>query len=444
MTGRVGPDEPVRGVDGVEGDAASDEGPERRVVERREILETELGVVLYPPTKARPYYRLVWRDIHGKRHQSGAGKDQTAAWAKAVEKNDELAAEFADPTGRTVEMLANAWLDDMGNHWSDLHGEKGESMRDRFIVPLLGAVPAASLSKEQVSATLKVPAAVSTRRHLRAAVGGMLTWGYANDWTPNPREFYLPRQPRTSKSSAGQQHGESHQYIEPRLRPSPAACKALAEKLAEAAGPKHAEQAWLMVAVSASCGVREGELWGAVTSSFDFAAGEWLVDRQVVRPKGGGVKVTAPKWGRVRKTLIPEVAIWGDPLAARLEAYLDGKGPNDLAFPAPRGGYFHPSNFSRDWLKGARAAAAPAWTSAWSWHSLRHAFCTHMLAQGALPADVAQVAGHRNAGVTQAMYVGVTAGTVSRLQDVAARKGKKAKKKRKKAGEPVVAKSEAS
>jgi integrase len=75
----------------------------------------------------------------------------------------------------------------------------------------------------------------------------------------------------------------------------------------------------------------------------------------------------------------------------------------------------HPSNMSRSWLKAARAAAAPAWSPNWSWHGLRHAFCTDLLVKGAQDTDVALAAGHRDSGVTRAMYVGATAGTSGRL-----------------------------
>ena len=86
--------------------------------------------------------------------------------------------------------------------------------------------------------------------------------------------------------------------------------------------------------------------------------------------------------------------------------------PLALMFPSPRGAYWRSSNFDRRILAAAYRAAG--WRDAdgtWTWHSLRHVFCTAALFSWRLEAtDVSCMAGHANVRVTLDMYVGATAG----------------------------------
>ncbi|MGH3189623.1 MAG: hypothetical protein ACRDOL_20640, partial [Streptosporangiaceae bacterium] len=54
---------------------------------------------------------------------------------------------------------------------------------------------------------------------------------------------------------------------------------------------------------------------------------------------------------------------------------------------------------------------------AWTWHSLRHVFCTTALFTWKLDAtDVSRMAGHANYRITLDMYVGTTAGILDRAR----------------------------
>jgi integrase len=53
----------------------------------------------------------------------------------------------------------------------------------------------------------------------------------------------------------------------------------------------------------------------------------------------------------------------------------------------------------------------------WTWHSLRHVFCTTALFTWKLNAtDVSRMAGHANYRITLDMYVGTTAGILDRAK----------------------------
>jgi integrase len=84
------------------------------------------------------------------------------------------------------------------------------------------------------------------------------------------------------------------------------------------------------------------------------------------------------------------------------------------------GKYWRSSNFNRRILQPAYLKAG--WRDStgagqWTWHSLRHVFCTTALFTWKLDAtDVSRMAGHANYRITLDMYVGTTAGVLDRAR----------------------------
>jgi integrase len=128
----------------------------------------------------------------------------------------------------------------------------------------------------------------------------------------------------------------------------------------------------------------------------------------------------------MRRTIYPRVTPSGYPLAERLAARVEvaraeqaaGINPLGLIFPSPAGKLWRSSNFNRNVLR--RAYAAAGWrdghgSGRWTWHSLRHVFCTTALFTWRLDAtDVSRMAGHANYRITLDMYVGATVGVLDR------------------------------
>jgi integrase len=151
------------------------------------------------------------------------------------------------------------------------------------------------------------------------------------------------------------------------------------------------------------------------------------VDRKAVEV-GGHLYVEAPKNRKVRRTNYPRLTPGGYPLADGLAARIEearaegeaGANPFGLVFPSPAGKYWRSSNFSRNVLKPAYLAAGWRDSSGegqWTWHSLRHVFCTTALFTWKLDAtDVSRMAGHSNYRITLDMYVGSTAGVLDRAR----------------------------
>jgi integrase len=142
----------------------------------------------------------------------------------------------------------------------------------------------------------------------------------------------------------------------------------------------------------------------------------------------GKLYVEAPKGRKRRRTVYPYRAPGGYPLAEKVAERLvevaaeqaAGRNPEGIMFPSPRGMYWRSSNFSRRVLKGAYLATG--WQDApgharWTWHSLRHVFCTTALNTWGLDvADVSRLAGHSTTRVTFDMYVGSVAGALERAR----------------------------
>ena len=151
------------------------------------------------------------------------------------------------------------------------------------------------------------------------------------------------------------------------------------------------------------------------------------VDRKVVEV-AGHLYVEAPKNRKHRRTIYPRRTPAGyllaEQLAARTQAALAeqaaGTNPLGLMFPSPRGRHWRSSNFNRNVLH--RAYLAAGWRDGhgagrWTWHSLRHVFCTTALFAWKLdPTDVSRMAGHANVRITLDMYIGTTAGTLDRAR----------------------------
>lgn len=84
------------------------------------------------------------------------------------------------------------------------------------------------------------------------------------------------------------------------------------------------------------------------------------------------------------------------------------------------GNFLRSSNFNRTILQPAYLAAG--WRDSdgngrWTWHSLRHVFCTTALFKWKLDAtDVSCMARHANVRTTLLMYVGTTAGVLDRAR----------------------------
>jgi integrase len=187
----------------------------------------------------------------------------------------------------------------------------------------------------------------------------------------------------------------------------------------------------LMANAAAYAGPRWGEITALTADQVDPDGRAITVNRKVIEV-AGKLYVEAPKARKFRQTIYPRRTPSGYPLAAKMAARIEearaeqeaGKNPLALLFPSPRFTYWRSSNFNRRVLRPAYLAAGwrdgtedEGQTGLWTWHSLRHVFCTTALFDWKLDAtDISRMAGHSNYRITLDMYVGTTAGVLDRAR----------------------------
>ena len=183
----------------------------------------------------------------------------------------------------------------------------------------------------------------------------------------------------------------------------------------------------LMANTAAYSGLRWGELTALTIGQVETVARVIMVDRKVVEI-AGHLYIEAPKNRKYRRTIYPRRTPANYPLAEIISAHIEaarseqaaGLNPLGLIFPSPKFKLCRSSNFSRNVLQHAYARAG--WRDErgygrWTWHSLRHVFCTTALFAWKLdPTDVSCMAGHANVRTTLLMYVGTTAGVLDRAR----------------------------
>jgi integrase len=261
-------------------------------------------------------------------------------------------------------------------------------------------------------------------------ISALVSAGIAGGYLANPqlKEVHWQAGGRTLPAPKVTTAGESTLWVDPADIPAAGDVERLGKALA--AG-WHGDRDELMANVAAYSGLRWDEIAALTAGQVDTAARLISVDRKVAEV-AGHLHLEAPKNRKAAADHLPS----SHPV--RLPAGRAARGPHRagphgaafrrqparLVFPSPRGKLWRSSNFNRNVLKRAYLAAGwrdEAGRGEWTWHSLRHVFCTTALFTWGLDAaDVSRMAGHANVRVTLDMYVGAVAGVLDRAREATA------------------------
>ncbi len=403
-------------------------------------------VTIYPPNpdadgKPRTMHRVVWRRPNGKRRNLWrTDYDDALEAARDLDRQLDVLHNAADaiaerPITRTVAQLADYWLHPNSrpdDPWSVHHTRNCESVVRLWIKPVIGDVPLDQVERPHVIEVLNAVRAHHPKsvRRIGSAMSSMFAVGVEAKW--------LDRNPaagiRYNKQASRQ--GAASVYVPLEKRPDTHAVRQLADVMDRMWPDERLGDAVLLAAFS---GLRKAELFALTEHDVEFMDGGARIDVQrQVFTAGGQRHVHLPKYRKLRETFTTdEVAdrladrvSWRLPQAKRYGC-TDHDCPDNvdsgrrLLFPTLQAkSWWLSSNFDARRFTPARAEAH--WptdrdgTFMWTWHDLRHHFCTWALAskdaggRGLEVADVAYFAGHATPEFTFRAYVSARQGAVGR------------------------------
>ena len=393
----------------------------------RPVIELEHGIAVYPARTPGGRWRAVWYE-DGVREQCESVSEEKLA-AKLEKVTERLAADAPNMRRPGADLIAWYLNPDRlpaERRWSRRHADTQRRLCQRFAAPVIGTVACQDIKTRHTQQIVNAAPTAGEGNRVHRMVSALVSVGIDGGYLVSSRlaRVHWQASDRILPAPAVSVAGESPLWVDPAEIPSVGDVARLARALSV---ERHGERHELMAITAAYSGLRWGELAALTVGQVDHDARVITVDRKVVEV-GGRLYVEAPKNRKLRRAIYPRVTPAGYPLAERLAIRVQtaqseqegGANPFGLVFPSPKGKYLRSSNFRRKVLE--RAYLDAGWRDSsgegrWTWHSLRHVFCTTGLFTWKLePTDVSRMAGHANYRITLDMYVGTTAGVLDRAR----------------------------
>ena len=429
MTAR-GPACPRRGKTGRRGRGPARVSRDTRKSVRdsaRVVVEVECGILVYPPEEAGEPWQATFTENGRRRFRQAMTEAELAA--KLAKVTERLRAGAPDMERPGADLIAH-YLDPdrlpVARRWSRRHADTQRRLCQRFAAPIIAAVTCQDVTVDHMQQIVSAAPTASEGERLHRCLSAMVTAGLKGGYLASPRlrEVHWQAGDRPVPEPEPSTSGESALWVDPAEIPAAADIARLGQTLA--AG-RRGELDELTACTAAYSGLRQGELFALTIGQVAAAARVITVDRKLIEV-AGQLYVEAPKCRKYRSTIYPVRTPQGYPLATKLATRVEqaraeqqvGINPRGLIFPSPRGRHWRSSNFDRRALAPAYQAAGwrdASGNGAWTWHSLRHVFCTTALFTWKLDAtDVSRMAGHANYRITLDMYVGTTKGVLDRAR----------------------------
>jgi len=393
----------------------------------RPVIEMDSGILVYPPEAGGEPWRAVFTENGQRKYRQGATEAKLAAkLEKVTERLRAGAVNMERPGADLIAYYLNPDRLPTRQRWSRKHAHTQRRLCERFAAPVIDAVTCQDIKTSHTQQIVNAAPTAGEGDRVHGMLSALVAAGIEGGYLTSPRLAMVHWQAgdRPLPAQRVTVSGESALWIDAAEIPSGSDIGKLGRALA--AG-RHGERDELMAHAAAYSGLRWGELAALTIGQVETVARVVTVDRQVIEV-AGHLYVEVPKCRKYRKTIYPRRTPDGYPLADKLAARIEqttaeheaGTNPLGLIFPSPAGKHWRSSNFNRNVLK--RAYVAIGWRDAdgngkWTWHSLRHVFCTTALFTWKLdPTDVSCMAGHANVRTTLLMYVGTTAGVLDRAR----------------------------
>jgi integrase len=393
----------------------------------RPVIELEFGILVYPPETNGEPWRATFTEHGQRKYRQGATEAKLAAKLEKVKKR--LSANAANMEQPGADLIAH-YLDPdrlpVEERWSRKHAHTQRRLCERFAAPVIDTVTCQDIEAWHMQQIVNAPPTAGEGARVAGMLSALVAAGIEAGYLTNPRLANVHWQAAGRRLPAPQVTvaGESALWVDPAEIPSDDDIGKLGQALAAGL---HGERDELMANTAAYSGLRWGELAALTIWQVETVNRVITVDRKVVEV-AGHLYIEAPKNRKLRRTIYPRRTPAGYALAEKLAGRIEvaraeqdaGINPLGLIFPSPKFKLCRSSNFNRNVLQ--RAYAAAGWRDStgngrWTWHSLRHVFCTTALFTWKLdPTDVSCMAGHANVRTTLLMYVGTTKGVLDRAR----------------------------
>jgi integrase len=369
----------------------------------RVVVEVEGGITVYPARCAGDRWRAVWYE-DGRRRQCEAITETRLA-ARLAKVRERLAADAPNMEQPGADLIAHylsPGRHPAGKPWSRKHADTQTRLCTRYLTPVIAGLACQDIKTAHMQAAVNAAPTAGEGERVRRAISALVSAGITGGYLASPRLKNVRWQSagRSEPAPATSIAGETALFVDPGQIPAPADVTRLAHALAYL----HPDYQ-LMACAAAYTGLRWGELAALTAAQIDTDARTITVDRKIIEI-GGHLFTESPKGRKHRRTIYPRHTPGGYPLADQIAARTAqaaaqqqaGTNPHGLLFPSPRGRHWRSSNFARRVLAPAYLAAGwrdPDGHGTWTWHSLRHVFCTTALFTWNIePADVSRLAGH--------------------------------------------------
>ena len=355
----------------------------------RPVIELECGIVVYPPEAEGEPWRAVFTENGQRRYRQGATEAKLAAkLEKVTERLSAGAGNMERPGADLIAHFLDPGRLPVQDRWSRKHAHTQRRLCERFAAPVIGAVTCQDITTSHTQQIVSAAPTAGEGDRVHRMLSALVTAGIEGGYLTSPRlaRVHWQAGDRPLPAPRVTTAGESALWVGPAQIPADDDIGKLGQALA--AG-RHGDRDELMASTAAYSGLRWGELTALTIGQIDQAGRVITVDRKVI-DVAGHLYVEAPKCRKSRRTIYPRRTPAGYPLAEKLAARIEaaraeqeaGTNPLGLIFPSPRGRHWRSSNFNRNVLE--RAYLAIGWrdgdgNSRWTWHSLRHVFCTTAL-----------------------------------------------------------------
>ncbi|WP_194924912.1 tyrosine-type recombinase/integrase [Catenulispora pinisilvae] len=421
------------GVPGIQDDPLdAGAGPPREGQEAgrpRHHRDPPEGITIYPPRNEDEDWRALFYDLDDKRRFRRARDEETlAAKLEPVKARLSFEATLTEELGAAlVTRYLSADRHPVGKGWAPSYASKQRRYCENYILPVIASVKRDKIRVAHMQAAVNAPNTADGGRRVAKTIGSIVKAGIKADYLTNPRLAMVHWQPgdRARPEQTVSVAGQSGEFVNADEIPGHESVAALGSSMIR----KRLAPWWheLMPYAAAYSGLRIGELLALEASYAAVLRRTISVAWQVIEVDGKLLRVP-PKGGKRRTTIYPAETPTGYRLAEAMRRraeeavteQVEGRNPMGLMFPAPRG-HFWPSNF--DNRVAVPACRLARWRDAedrrvWTWHSMRHLFCTTALNDWGLDVtDVAALAGHSSTRITIEMYLGSVAGTLQRAFD---------------------------